>query len=894
MPTSTTSISVNLDFSREIIEREKLGALVNLMKKKKFILCKAPAGYGKSVGLKQATDALCHQQQQCILVDYEVNHGDTHFLATSLLTYLEGKVPNDEEIRSIEESSATGVRLRRSLNQLETKLFIVIDNYHLSPSSADTQLLQQLIHLPGQELHICLGSRYEPGFNYRKLLLDGRAIVVGQDRFSFSTAETKTLLSKSISTQATKSSAIDKVQQITEGWPVGIRIALHLLKTGVSSDNVEAELEKHHLISSYFEEEVIAGISPRLKQAACELALFEEFSPALLNDGCQISDAELSIEKLRDSNLFISTNEGEHRVYKFHPLFRYFLRNCRWHPSATRQELLYSKAGVWSENNKLNIQAIEYYLLAGRIEDAKHLISRSAHTIVRDQGLPPKLIQWCEKIPPGNASTAIYMNYWLAFSLTFSRRSAEAEKKIKDLQKTISFTKIIDKNEKHQLKGQLWCLRIVLQVFKEQADWCFKETDSWLKQYKDTADPYDVSVIYSARHDSARLLLNAKEARFSIIKAKESVAGMQSPYASMWLEMLDGLCEMEFGNFQVAHRILRDAHKASLKQEGQTSPIASTISLLLARSFYESGNIHEAERLLSEGFQHIHDHGLTESAVIGVYLSYKLATQDSRDEALYQLKKVESMAGRHSERLSFMIRRFRTSLLLQSGQIEAAEAEAQLAGVEIKNGHILSITGALCPVMEDEQIRLGIDLLYAQGRYKAAMTNLKQLLARNHTPQRPKFHVECIIIQSALLTMTQEKQAAGRQMSKALKIAHENGLFQTLLDLSPYCELALKELVKKRKNWGMLPEDALLERLCDQLGYSPKIVPDSDLGEIDFSERELELLGLLSSPLSIQDIADYVFLSKATVKWHLHNIYKKLRVKNRTGAIAAAQEKGYV
>lgn len=899
MPQSTTSISINLDFSQEIIEREKLGALVNLMTKKKFILCKAPAGYGKSIGVQQAVDVLKSQQHQCIFVDYEANNGDQHFIARSLLSHLSGKATKNalgelSHTPAGASEQALPIPLEEALNGLTESLFIVVDNFHLSPSAADRQLIQILIHQQNPFIHVCLASRYEPGFNYRKLLLDGRASVVGEDRFAFSRAESTQMISRGLDDRPIKESFIDQLQAATQGWPVATRIGLHLLKTGEAIADIESALEKHHLIDSYFEEEVFGSITETLKKATAELALFEEFSADLITHGCEIPHAETTIDELRNNNLFIQTIEENQRVYRFHPLFRHFLLSCKWHPDQARRENLYAKAAAWCEHKGLNIQAIEYFLSAGSIKDAKRLLSLSAHTIVRDQGLPPKLIQWCEKIQPGNSPTAIYMNYWLAFSLTFSRLGSQAEAKIKELEQVIRFTKILGKKEKYLLKGQLWCLRIVLQVFKERADWCFKESESWLKQFENIADPYDVSVVYSARHDSARLLLNSQEARRSIVKAKESLAGLASPYAYMWLEMLDGLCEMEFGSFQVAHRVLEAAHKACLKTEGQTSPIASTISLLLARSLYESGDFHSAERYLAEGEQHIHDHGLTETAIVGVYLKHQLAARDNLDEALYQLKKFESMAGRHSERLSFMIRRYRISLLLRAGQIDAAEREASLAGVEISTGNNISVRESYSTIMEDEQIRLGIDLLYAHGRHRAALKHLKLLMAKPHTAQRPRFHVECLIILSALLASNQEKQVAGRQMSKALKIAHEHGLFQTFLDMRPYSELAIKELAKKRQSRGILPEDALLERICGQLGYLSESDDENSLDNINFSDRELELLGLLNSPLSIQGIADYVFLSKATVKWHLHNIYKKLGVKNRTGALSAAQQKGIV
>ena len=58
------------------------------------------------------------------------------------------------------------------------------------------------------------------------------------------------------------------------------------------------------------------------------------------------------------------------------------------------------------------------------------------------------------------------------------------------------------------------------------------------------------------------------------------------------------------------------------------------------------------------------------------------------------------------------------------------------------------------------------------------------------------------------------------------------------------------------------------------------------------SSRELEILELVAKGLTNQQIAEQLFLSLATVKWHTHNIYGKLGVHNRTQAVAKARALG--
>jgi LuxR family maltose regulon positive regulatory protein len=58
------------------------------------------------------------------------------------------------------------------------------------------------------------------------------------------------------------------------------------------------------------------------------------------------------------------------------------------------------------------------------------------------------------------------------------------------------------------------------------------------------------------------------------------------------------------------------------------------------------------------------------------------------------------------------------------------------------------------------------------------------------------------------------------------------------------------------------------------------------------SEREREVLLLLSTGRSNQAIADELFLAVGTVKRHLNNIFGKLGVATRTEAVARAHTLG--
>jgi len=57
--------------------------------------------------------------------------------------------------------------------------------------------------------------------------------------------------------------------------------------------------------------------------------------------------------------------------------------------------------------------------------------------------------------------------------------------------------------------------------------------------------------------------------------------------------------------------------------------------------------------------------------------------------------------------------------------------------------------------------------------------------------------------------------------------------------------------------------------------------PEAEL----LTERENEILDLLSQGYLYKEIATHLFISKLTVKKHIHNIYEKLQVQNRVEAL---------
>ena len=81
----------------------------------------------------------------------------------------------------------------------------------------------------------------------------------------------------------------------------------------------------------------------------------------------------------------------------------------------------------------------------------------------------------------------------------------------------------------------------------------------------------------------------------------------------------------------------------------------------------------------------------------------------------------------------------------------------------------------------------------------------------------------------------------------------------------------------------------LLKNISTQ--HSPELIKNNLEAET-FSNREIEVLNLLKSELNGPEIADRLFISLNTVRYHTKNIYRKLQANNRLEAIRRAKELG--
>jgi LuxR family maltose regulon positive regulatory protein len=168
---------------------------------------------------------------------------------------------------------------------------------------------------------------------------------------------------------------------------------------------------------------------------------------------------------------------------------------------------------------------------------------------------------------------------------------------------------------------------------------------------------------------------------------------------------------------------------------------------------------------------------------------------------------------------------------------------------------------------------------------------LERLLPALNGAGFQRARIEGLVLLARARLALSERNRAVEVLAQAVALAEPEGYVRTFLDAGAELTHLLTAL---RSRCGDPAAVAGAARLLDfELpAPSPQGERSDALPLEPLHEREREILDLLASGLSNQEIADRLFLSENTIKWYLKSLYQKLDVSSRTAAVARAVELG--
>lgn len=176
----------------------------------------------------------------------------------------------------------------------------------------------------------------------------------------------------------------------------------------------------------------------------------------------------------------------------------------------------------------------------------------------------------------------------------------------------------------------------------------------------------------------------------------------------------------------------------------------------------------------------------------------------------------------------------------------------------------------------------GLGALYLElGRTRKALKYLKE--ADNyyslHEDQEFRSRIETLDLIGQVLS----------QQKKQLRTITLTAILLALLTIILAGTLRKAWIFRKQRDAA---DEAIDEAIAEY--ENNDFVSDETVDRLTLTEREAEILPLIASGMTSPQIADKIFLSLATIKWHRKKLLEKFDVANTAELISKAKEKGFI
>jgi ATP/maltotriose-dependent transcriptional regulator MalT/DNA-binding response OmpR family regulator len=867
----------------------------------------APAGYGKTTTLAKLREyAESRKISACWLSLDNDDNNPIQFLQYIASTLQRAHPGSGLDLLTKTGPPSADVLLNALGNALqkmpgETALFL--DDYHVIENEAVHRLMERLIMHSPARLRFFIASRAWLPLRLTKLRLAGAV-------YEFEAAELNLRLDEvapfvfMLSGHTLTPPQIELMHRSTEGWPAGLQLASLALEgvedvTSFLSDFSGRDKD----ISAYVSEIIFNQLPPRVAEFIGFTSLFERFSVELCQSIFSRHESIELLAQVKERNLFLIPLDREHQWYRYHHLFADYLRSRYLKRDPDEAKAIYHKASIWFEQHDLTREAIRYALAADNYVRAADLVAERAYSVVRSHGEHMLLLDWVGKLPPSYIEQRPNIRLAYAWALMCMRRYPEAQAQLESLERMINSGMYGNASSAHDAVDDLVrktrMMRCVFYGLTGRAELATASCMEWLSKWG-RSDASEVGTVQSIVGYAAYLSNDYKLARRSLASARRGFERFDSDYGFAWVETLSALTAFEEGAVSEAGDILAHAQKVTAGVLGHGSFGGRMLAIVQAQVFYELNRLDEAEQLL-DSVSLSKAHGPAEILLAAYRTKARLLwLRGAPDKAGACLAEGITVAdGARLRRLALALESERIHLYLRGGQTEQAIRSASALNTD---GAGLTGSGSSVHEAADLGLRiLDVRLQIATGQQDQAHHLSSMLLAESRRQGRNLRTIQLLCLRATLQVARGNRDEALRSLYEALEIGASRGACRVFADEDRRVAELLREIAQRRVSFrGSGPGEGASEYLrnlvnaldnkANQEQHNPTAAVSSHLEIGDLSDREIQILKLVIRGLANRDVAAQLFLSEATIKWHLRNIYAKLNVSNRSSAIARAHE----
>lgn len=873
-----------------LVERHQLYERLNAGLHLALTLVSAPAGYGKTTLL---ASWLRHCSLPTSWLSLDEDNNDlccfASYFVAAIRTVFPEACPRTAAlaVAQIPSVHTLATVLASELELLPARMTLILDDIHEINNQAVLELLAILVRHPLRTVHFVLAGRKDPFLPIARLRARGQMTDLRISDLRFSRSEIIDYLNRSLLMEL-PSSAIDILEEETEGWISGLHLATLSISTTQDSEALFRKLRfGYRYIMDYLGEEVIAGLEPANRDLLLLTSLPECFCAslcdAMLGTGAMAPSGAAFLSWLERSNLFVGPLDESGEWFRFHPLFRRLLRRLLNSRHGTQEIIAcHIRISAWYSKHGLLADALDHVLEAGDEEAALALVELNLPDVLMREDRQT-LERWLCRLPDHLVLRHPSMLMVKAFSLELQGRITLVPPILERIEVLLASGQVTISDRTRQfLYGEIELLKSLAACAGRDFSGCVGHASTAL-QVAPANDDFvrgNASIVAAlAKH----WMGHSEQALAELELALATCADTADGYAS-YLRLALAFAHALAGNWASAMRAAETVISSGTASEKWIS--VGWAYFLLGVSAYERNNLDTARHYFT-AVNRLHRQVHTKAnhmALLG-HASVCL-TSEALDEA-------DEMATIALE------------LANETGSPEMiAASRSQIAQLALAQGELSIAEQYLSTVTSSKEVVLwtafASTLTYAEfllamqtetSLLKAAEMLERYLSWAEESRQMPQI-VYALVLQAAVLKIMGRSKTALRSLHRAVEIAAPRGFVHVFLRKGKELAELLRELARK----GVAPIFidqvlAALYRLKSVPEVSPKVArPPQSLEMIEaLTFREQEVLQFLAQRMSNKEIAEQLFITTGTVRSHTANIYQKLQVASRRQAVLKAQ-----